>query len=112
MFDTPDPGLPQVTVDEVKKALDDKEKVVIIDVRSPEEVAKGKIENSINIPLQDISTKIETIIPDKGQKVFVYCLSGSRSPFAVSEMLKKGYKNVFDVKYGLLAWRVKHYPTI
>lgn len=111
MFDLPDPEIQQVSVDDVKKALDNKENVIIIDVRSQEEVARGKIEKSINLPLPEVATKIETIVPDKKQIIYVYCLSGSRSPFAVGEMLKKGYKNVFNVKHGLLAWRVKHYPT-
>lgn len=111
MFNT-EPKVPQISVEDVKKSLDAQEKVILLDVRTTSEFDRGRIEKSINLPVQDVSSDIEKVIPDKKQKVYVYCLSGSRSTEAVGEMMQKGYTNVYNITSGLLAWRVHKYPTI
>jgi rhodanese-related sulfurtransferase len=110
MLDFLKPKVPQISVDDVRKSLDAKEKITIIDVRTPEEYKKAHILGSINIPVDEIVKKIPARVADKQQKIYVYCLSGSRSVFAVSMMVKLGYTNIFNVTSGLLAWRVKQYP--
>jgi len=76
--------------------------VVIIDVRTISEYATGYIENAINIPLDKIST-VEDSVPDKNKKVIVYCKTGNRSKQAAEQLIKMGYKNVYDMK-GLDSW--------
>lgn len=105
------PKVPSVQVEDLKQALDNKSDISIIDVRTPEEYSKGKIKGSINLPLDTVKDNIESIIPDENKTIYVYCLSGSRSAIAVDLMQKIGYKNVFDVKSGMLAWRAKQYPV-
>lgn len=102
----------QITVAEVKEALDKKEEVVILDVRSQEEVERGKIDGSIHLPMDEIVSKVNSVIPDKNSKVIIYCLSGSRSFIAAEFLENLGYKNVFDMANGLLAWRAKGYPLV
>lgn len=101
-----------VQIDILKKKIDAKEKIVIIDVRTPMEVSRGKIENSTNIPLDFFESEIERKIKDKNTEVYLYCLSGSRSIIAAQIMDRKGYKNVFNVLSGMLAWRAKSYPLV
>ncbi|MBP9719198.1 MAG: rhodanese-like domain-containing protein [Candidatus Levybacteria bacterium] len=110
MFDFLKPKVPQSSVDDVKKLLDTKAKIVVLDVRTPQEYQKGHIENSINIPVDAIQKEVTTKISDKKTPIYVYCLSGSRSIFAVDMMIKLGYTHVFDITNGLLAWRAKQYP--
>ena len=102
--------IPTKTVEEVKKSMDEDGTFSLLDVRTPGEYSAAKINGSINIPLDEINEKIESVILNKNKSVYVYCLSGSRSSIAVSIMIKLGYKNVFNVKSGLLAWRAKNYP--
>jgi rhodanese-related sulfurtransferase len=102
----------QISVDDVKRALDNKEDIILLDVRTTGEYLRGKIAGSINLPVDEVTQKIEALIPDKTKIVYVYCLSGSRSVYAVDMMIKLGYKKVYDVPNGLLAWRVKGYPTV
>ena len=104
--------MPQVTAEDVKKAIDGKEPCILLDVRTPEEYAREKIKESINIPVHRIRDDVENLLPDKNQIIYVYCLSGSRSMHAASVMLKLGYNKVFDLKQGLLAWRAYSYPFI
>ena len=107
-----EPKVPQVSADDLKKSLDKNENVVILDVRTEGEYSRGKIEGSINIPLDYIPEKVEKSIPGKNSKIFVYCLSGSRSVYAVDEIIKMGYKNVFNLSNGLLVWRAMNYPLV
>jgi rhodanese-related sulfurtransferase len=111
MFMFGKPKVSEVSVVEVKRALDTKEKMILLDVRNVSEFERGRIEKSINVPLFDLESDIERVVPDKSQKIYVYCLSGSRSKVAVEEMMKKGYTNVHNVANGLLAWRAHRYPV-
>jgi adenylyltransferase/sulfurtransferase len=105
------PKIPEISVETVKNAIDNGDNVTIVDVRTPDEVTKGKIKNSINIPLDDFENNIEKRIPNKKQTVYVYCLSGSRSAMALQIMEQKGYKSAFSMTSGMLAWRAKKFPV-
>ena len=108
-------GYETVTAQQGKDAISLAERylpdIILLDVRTTGEYSRGKIADSINVPLDDVAGHITSKIPDKSAKVYVYCLSGSRSIFAVESMLQLGYANVFNVTNGLLAWRSKGYPV-
>lgn len=83
-----------------------KEKALLLDVRSTTEYAIKNIDGSKNIPLGDISTKIEEIKKLSGGKdkpIVVYCLSGGRSSNAKSQLEKAGFKKVYNLG-GILRW--------
>ena len=103
---------PQITADEVYKAMNEKADVVLLDVRTPGEYSRGKIEGSINIPVDTIAIGVSTSLPDKSKTIYVYCLSGSRSNITVDTMKLLGYTNVFSMTSGLLMWRSKKYPMV
>jgi rhodanese-related sulfurtransferase len=111
MDDFSEPNVPQVTAEDVKKSIDKKEACILLDVRTPGEYARGKIAGSINLPVDKVDCDVLKVVPDKSAKVYVYCLSGSRSVHAVDVMVKLGYTNVFDMEHGLLAWRAKYFPV-
>tara|TARA_B100001142_G_scaffold132597_1_gene134155 strand:- start:3301 stop:3645 length:345 start_codon:yes stop_codon:yes gene_type:complete len=71
------------------------EEGVIIDVRSTEEFMTGNIENSINIPLTDLSSNLH-YLKDKNQPIITCCASGIRSASARMMLISKGYKNVIN----------------
>lgn len=110
-MDETDFSVPTVTAQDVKNAIDTKEPCIVLDVRTPGEHTRAKIAGSINVPVDTIEESIEKTIPDKTQKIYVYCLSGSRSVYAVDVMIKLGYTNVFDMSHGMLAWRVFRFPV-
>jgi len=111
MFNITNKNIPQITVESLKAALDAKENLVLLDVRTVGEYSRGKLTGSINVPLDELMNQVELKIPDKSAKVYVYCLSGSRSVYAVEAMIRLGYSNIFNVTNGLLAWRAKKYPV-
>jgi phage shock protein E len=110
MADANKPTVPEISVDEVKKSLDTKDDVILLDVRTIEEYSRGKIPGGINLPVDEIEGNIQKVIPDKSAKVYVYCLSGHRSLYAAEAMMQAGYANVYNVTSGMLGWRAKNFP--
>lgn len=112
MIDTTKSNIPQITADEVYKAINEKKDVVILDVRTVGEYEKGHIEGSINISVDDIGSQIFSAIPDKNKTIYVYCFSASRSDVAVGVMTQHEYTNAFSMANGLLMWKSKQYPLV
>lgn len=78
-----------------------KEGIILIDVRSPQEYREGHIDGAISIPEYEIKKKVEKILKDKNRKIIVYCSSGGRSKKAQKALKKLGYKNVYNLYNGL-----------
>jgi len=78
--------------------------IQLIDVRTEGEHASGHIPNSENINLMgpDFVSKLEFLERDK--PYYVYCASGNRSRTASSQMVHMGFKNVFNVRMGMMGW--------
>ena len=91
-----------ISKEQLKETLD---QYVIIDVREPDEVENGKIENSQNMPLGLLirnakKGKIEEL---KQEKVCVYCASGYRGNIAADELVKAGFSAI-NLEGGYMAW--------
>ena len=107
-----EPDVPTVEPEAVKAAMDADENITLLDVRTPAEFARGKLAGSINLTVDEVSSKILSVIPDKNRKIYVYCLSGARSSVAVEMMMGLGYTQVFNMSHGLLGWRAKYFPVV
>jgi len=73
---------------------------VIIDVRSNQEYMTGHIKDSINIPVDNISS----INYSKDTTIIVYCATGIRSANAAKALIDAGYTNVYNLDGGLINW--------
>ena len=96
----------QITAQEAKTIMDIESDYIIIDARTTEEFAEGHIEDAILIPEYEIADRAEKELPDKEQKVLVYCRSGRRSKIASEELVKLGYTNVKEFG-GIIDWPYK-----
>ncbi len=101
-----------VSAQQMKEKIESGENIFVIDVRTPMELSRGRIEESMNIPLDIFEEEIEKKIPDKNSEVYLYCLSGSRSNIAAQIMENLGYKNVYSLISGLLSWRSNNFPLV
>jgi len=70
---------------------------IVIDVRTAEEFAGGHVAGAINVPLDQLGEKIETVVPDRQQPVLIYCLSGTRSALARRILLSKKYSDIHNL---------------
>lgn len=104
--------LPQITAESIKRAMDNRENFVILDVRTRDEYQEGHIKGSILLPVDEVKEKVTKILSDKDQKLYIYCRSGGRSAKAASEMKKLGYTNVHNMQGGMMAWENKGFPIV
>ena len=96
---------PKATITDIdwNKALEmSKAGAVLIDVRTPAEVAEGMAPGAINIPLQEIEQRLAEFPKDKD--LLIYCRSGKRSMAASNFLIENGYDKVFNVVGGFLAF--------
>ena len=69
---------------------------LLVDVRSEGEYARGSIEGSVNIPIQELSGRLDEL-GDKEQEIVVYCQSGGRSAMAKRLLESNGFTQVHDL---------------
>jgi rhodanese-related sulfurtransferase len=100
-------GFGGVEPDKLMVDLADVPGLVLIDVRTPEEIKEnGYIggENSLSIPLEEFIAQRSEWPADKDTPVVIYCGSGHRSTIAMQIMQSYGYTDVRSLKGGLTAW--------
>lgn len=70
---------------------------LVLDVRSVAEFRSGHIPKAKNIPVQELSSKINTLDAYKEEDVIVYCASGGRSSSAANILSKNGFIKVHNL---------------
>jgi len=78
-------------------------KMILIDVRTPEEYGSGHINKSINIPIQIFEEEIKGKNYSKDSFIVVYCKSGVRSKKAAQILDSLGFTNVYTLG-GIMDW--------
>ncbi len=95
-------GINEVDVDELHDIINDGEDVMLIDVRSPAEIAQGAIPGAAHLPLHLLPLHLNQIPRDK--KVVFYCRTGARSAQACMFAANQGTDNVWNLRGGIIAW--------
>lgn len=92
-----------ISVDAFKKQMT-ADGVVVLDVRTPGEIAAGKIEGAMEIDFRgdDFEAKIDAL--DKDKTYLIYCKSGGRSSNTCKSMAGKGFKHLYNLEGGYTAW--------
>ena len=109
---TADPGKPPryVSVDQVKKALDEKRKMVIIDARPPSDWMRVHITGAVSIPYFDMK-RLDQIPKDAW--VIAYCACPHHlSGIVADELQKRGYPHALVLDEGILEWHRRGYPVV
>ena len=105
--------IPEITAPELKTMFDDNTlDGMVIDVREDSEFAQSHIPSSTHISKGQIEVKIEAFVPNKEQKIYLYCGSGYRSLLAGVNLQKMGYTNVLSLAGGIKeGWLANNYPV-
>jgi rhodanese-related sulfurtransferase len=77
---------------------------VVLDVRSPEEFAKGHVPGARNIDINAPGFASKVADFDKSKPILVNCHAGSRGAIAAAELAKLGFKTICNLEGGLSAW--------
>ena len=77
---------------------------VVLDVRTPAEIAARKIEGSVEMDISrpDFAERVAGL--DKTKTYLVYCRSGSRSRNACQYMANQGFENLYNLNQGINSW--------
>lgn len=92
--------------------LINKEKTIVIDVRTPQEFYSGHIKDATNIDFYegDFIDKLKMVRKDL--PILVYCRSGGRSSSSARKMEQLGFTRVYNLVGGIGAWNNANYKTI
>jgi rhodanese-related sulfurtransferase len=100
----------ECTIAEAKARLDRAEPLHFIDVREDSEWAVDRAAGARHLGRGVLERDIETLIPDKGAPIVLYCGGGFRSALAAENLQRMGYTNVVSMDGGIRAWREAGYP--
>ncbi|MFB1489400.1 MULTISPECIES: rhd_2599 family sulfurtransferase [unclassified Thiocapsa] len=84
------------------------EDVLLVDIRTPAEIAQGAIPDAMRLPMHLIPIRISELPKDRD--VVLYCRSGARSYQACAYMMQQGYNRVLNLRGGIIAWARHGYP--
>ena len=101
----------EITPAELKQRLDNGDDIQIVDVREDNEVAIGRIPNSIHIPLGQILSRMKDIDPNR--ETVVHCKMGGRSARAIEALQRSGFQGkLVNLKGGILRWSDEVDPSV
>ena len=86
--------------------------VAIIDVRETEEFATGHLPGARHVPRSYLESRIEGVVPDRSQRVILYCASGVRSALGAKTLVDDlGYERVESMTGGITLWKDRGYDV-
>jgi len=105
--------VPEISPQEIKAMFDDNTlDGVVIDVREDSEFAQSHIAGSTHLSKGQLEVKVESLIPNKDQKIYLYCGSGYRSLLAGVNLQKMGYSSVYSMAGGIKeGWIARGFPV-
>ncbi len=103
-----------VTTDEVKKFMDQKEKMVLIDARTPEEYREAHIIGAVNIPEKDFEKAAAQLPADKDTLLVFYCngVKCGKSKRVAQKVEPLGYTAILIYKEGIPVWEERNLPLV
>lgn len=83
--------------------------LVVLDVRTPQEFAEGHVPGAVNVPHDQIASRLAEVPKDKD--VVLYCRSGRRAGMAADVLAANGYTRLSHLEGDMLAWQEKGRPV-
>lgn len=92
----------EIDSEALKARLSNAEGLLLVDIRTPAEVAQGIIPGAKHIPMHVIPVRIDELPKDK--ELVLYCRSGARSYHACQYLAQQGYDKALNLRGGIIAW--------
>jgi len=102
-------NIPEITPTELKSRLDRGDDLYILDVREPHEYQICNLDGHL-IPLGELPRRVHEL--DSSREIVAHCRSGKRSADAVQFLQKAGFRKIWNLKGGILAWSDEVDPTV
>ncbi len=104
------PGVPEISVDELKTMRNRGDAFVLVDVREPHEVAICAFSESVKIPLGTMPANLSRL--STADEIVVHCKTGPRSAKAVQLLREAGFKKVRNLTGGIQRWAERIDPSM
>jgi rhodanese-related sulfurtransferase len=95
----------QLSAIELKTKIQEKEPIILLDVREPFEFAHARIEGSVTIPLGQIPARLTEL--DMEQEIVLICHHGIRSMQAANFLTQAGFSKINNLVGGIDAWSLE-----
>ena len=104
----------EVDAREVKRRLDEAPgDVLLVDCRTPEEVALARIEGAVHVPMERIVSSADDLADEaEGRDVIVYCHHGVRSLSAAAQLRALGVEGAASMRGGIDLWSLEIDPDV
>ena len=100
----------EIDVKTLNEKILSNEDFILIDVRTDSEYYLSNIKEAIHMPMNTIPENLESL--DKSKEIIIQCKSGIRSEKVCEFLLNNNYKNVKNLKGGIVAWAKEIDQTI
>jgi adenylyltransferase/sulfurtransferase len=104
------PGIPEISVEELKALRDRKVDFVLVDVREPHEIEISSLPESVKIPLGKLPERVNEL--STADEIVVHCKTGGRSAKAVQFLRDSGFKKVRNLAGGINRWAERIDPSV
>ena len=101
----------EVSAAELQRKLEAKGRFHLLDVREAQEYAAGHLPGARHLCKGILERDIETMVPDSGAEIILYCGGGYRSALAADNLQDMGYTRVSSLAGGWREWVEAGRPT-
>lgn len=104
-------ALEMISPKEAQEIISKDSRVRLLDVRSALEYSDSHIKDSINMPIDMLTSKIKDL-SEHSQGYIVFCRTGNRSPMAADMLLQSGIRYVKVMEGGIERWKKERLPIV
>lgn len=105
-----DPKVGHISPAELEKRIQAGNAPIVLDVRTPAEYAAGHIPGAINIPHDQLASRLGELGPKRDEEIVVHCQSGRRASMAEHVLRDAGFQHILDLDGHWKAWKESGYP--
>lgn len=98
-------------VDDLRAGLEGDAKPFVLDVRMPEIYERQHVAGAVNIPTEEITSRIGDLPADRNQPIVTVCNRGNLSLRGMLVLQSLGFRNVKSLNGGTVAWAEQGLPT-
>ncbi len=99
----------QISVEEMRRRLDENNDLQFVDVRRPGEYEAGHAPQTVNLTLAELNNLTNSL--DVTRPIYVICQGGYRSSAGTSILERKGFKEIYNITGGTSAWTAQSEPS-
>ena len=104
-------GVTQIDTAELTRLVN-RDKALVLDIRSPQDYAQGHIVNAKNLPAAELQNRLKELEAKKELPLVLYCNYGADSGRACRLLRTQGHKQVYVLKGGVQSWRGANLPLV